>query len=160
VQKNEQENVLLLDHIKDMHNSLRWTYTICWMKGHYEEAGKHKVNECELYNVLGMRGRKIKFTENSCCFKCCLSGHLCEYYGNHKVCKELELVKHWVEIKVDKKDVRMLETIEKVASRRFSFDSKGRKKLWEWMWKLKRVVGHNSINLFVVFCLSVQKCNF
>src|SRR5579859_7355095 len=56
-----------------------------------------------------IEGRRMTFAENSCCFKCCLPGDMCEFYGDHRVCESVELVKHWVEVKVDEEDLPMLE---------------------------------------------------
>jgi hypothetical protein len=70
------------------------------------------------------------------------------------------LAKHWVEIKVGEEDTMMLKCIEDVAGRRFSSDRKGKREMWEWMGKGKRVIGHNGTNLFAVFCLSIRRCDF
>jgi len=133
VQENEQEDAILLDRIQNMMKNLRGKCTICWVRGQYEEAGKHEVKECELFNVLGIGGRVVKFVPDSCCFKCCLPGDLCESYGEHRVCEGPELAKHWVEIKVGEEDTMMLKCIEDVAGRRFSSDRKGIREMWEYV---------------------------
>jgi superfamily II DNA helicase RecQ len=122
VQENEQEEGMLMDHIVRMVSGLRGKCTICWARGQYDEYEGHLAQECEMGTVLGIGGRQMTFAENSCCFKCCLPGDMCEFYGNHKVCKSAELVKHWVEVKVDEEDLPILETIEEVAGRRFEMD--------------------------------------
>jgi len=97
---------------------------------------------------------------NSCFFRCCLPGDLCEFYGDHRVCKSAQLVKHWVEIKLDEEDISILEVVEEVAGRRFEINGNRRRELWKWLRKGCRVLGHNGTNLFAVFCLSIRKCNF
>jgi hypothetical protein len=129
VQENEQEEGMLMDHIVRMVSGLREKCMICWAKGRYNEYEGHSAQECEMGTVLGIGGRRMTFVENSCCFKCCLLGDMCEFYGDHRVCGSVELVKHWVEVKVDEEDLPMLETIEEVSGRRFEMNEKGRKEL-------------------------------
>jgi superfamily II DNA helicase RecQ len=160
VQENEQEEGMLMDHIVRMVDGLKGKCTICWTKGRYDEYSGHSAQECETGMVLGIGGRRVRFAENSCCFKCCLPGDMCKFYGHQLACDSAELVKHWVEIKVDESDLSMLEAIEEVAGRRFEMDEKGVKELWKWMVKERRVMGHNGTNLFAVFCASLRKCNF
>ena len=160
VQENEQEEGILVDHIVRMVSGLRGKCTICWARGQYDEYEGHSAQDCEMGMVLGIGGRRMTFAKNSCCFKCCLPADMCEFYGDHKVCKSAELVKHWVEVKVDEEDLLMLETIEEVAGHRFEMDGPGRKELWKWMCKECQVIGYNGTNLFAVFCASLQRCNF
>jgi hypothetical protein len=160
VRENEQEDGMLMDHIVRMVGGLKGKCTIWWARGRYDEYEGHSAQECEIVTVLGIGGRRVTFAENSCCFKCCLTRDVCEFYGDHRVCGSAELVKHWVEVKLDEEDLSMLETIEEVAGRRFETDGKARKELWKWMGKECRVMGHNVMNLFAVFCSSMRKCDF
>jgi len=43
----------------------------------------------------------VKFGDHSCRFKCCMPRDWSECPVDHRVCELAELVKHWVEIRLD-----------------------------------------------------------
>jgi superfamily II DNA helicase RecQ len=160
VQENNEAEAMLIHSIEEKVQELSGKCTICWSKGLYEEYEGHSVEDCEFVKVFGIGSMRMKFAPNSCCFNCCLPADMCKFYGDHRCCKSARLIKHWVEVKLGEEDISILRTIEEISGRTFEMNVAGRKELWAWLGKERRVLEHNATNLFAVFSEAFKKQSF
>ena len=77
-----QEKELLIEYIKVLRMRLHERYNICWIINHDDKSKSHIEEICEIKKLFDWDSENVLFIDNSCCFKCELSGDMCEDYVN------------------------------------------------------------------------------
>jgi superfamily II DNA helicase RecQ len=156
VRESIQADALLIEYIKTLRIRLNKRCSVCWAMDRDDDSKTHDEAGCEIVELFGWGQEHVSFTDNSCCYNCGLPGDMCEDYVDSS-CSRFNFVKAYVLVGVRQGKREVLESIKEVAGREFKMDDRGRAEMLRWLGKPCRSLGFNGTNLFVVFCLSLQR---
>ena len=81
--------------MKSLRIRLYERYNICWVMNYNDESKSYVEENCEIKELFDWGSENMLFVDNSCCFKCELSGDMCEDYVNES-CSSFNFVKTFV----------------------------------------------------------------